>query len=150
MRETVKTARMAAVGAAGLCMIVDLFLARELMGIFIHNDSSSLLSGMVFLRILCVGGPLSASAYTTISFFQATGEGKKSFFLAILRKGVVDIPLMFLLNGLIPVYGIVIATPLADALCCLEAHRMLHRYIRKLPEEDRERRCAGTGPASAV
>jgi Na+-driven multidrug efflux pump len=78
-----------------------------------------------------VGGPFSASAYTYISFFQATGEGKKSFFLALLRKGLVDIPLMFLLNPLWPAYGIVLATPVADALCCAAANGMYRKYLRE-------------------
>ena len=79
-----------------------------------------------------LGGPFSASAYTYISFFQAVGEGRKSFLLAILRKGIVDIPMMFLLGALAAVYGIVAATPLADILCCLTAHVIFTAYLRKL------------------
>ncbi|MBQ6001068.1 MAG: hypothetical protein IJL15_06040 [Clostridia bacterium] len=77
----------------------------------------------------------SAFADTIISFFQATGEGKKSFVLALLRKGIVDIPLMFLLNLALPIYGIVIATPLADAFCCLAANLMFAAYLKGLFEK---------------
>ena len=130
MRKAVKTAHMAAVGMACVCMAVNLVFARQLTGIFIRHTSPSLFYGEAFLRILCVGGPFSASAYTYISFFQATGEGRKSFFLALLRKGLVDIPLMFLLNRIWPAYGIVIATPLADAFCCAAANEMFRKYLR--------------------
>ena len=81
-----------------------------------------------------MGGPFSASAYTYISFFQATGEGGKSFLLALLRKGIVDIPLMFLLRRLLPVVGIVMATPLADALCCIVANLLFAAYMRHLKD----------------
>ena len=132
MRDAVRVAQIAAVGTASICMIIYLVFARQLTGIFIHHESPSLLYGAAFLRILCVGGPFSASAYTYISFFQATGEGRKSFILALLRKGLIDIPLMFILNSLLPTYGIVLATPLADALCCVAANILYIKYIRKL------------------
>lgn len=131
MRKAVWTAHLAAVGTAALCMAVYLIWAKQFTGIFIHHESASLGWGASFLRILCVGGPFSASAYVYISFFQATGKGKKSLFLALLRKGLVDIPLMFLLNRLLPVYGIVLATPLADALCCAAANSMFAAYMYK-------------------
>lgn len=130
MRKAVRTAHFAAVGTACLCVAVNLAFARQLTGIFIHSASPSLCFGKAFLRILCVGGPFSASAYTYISFFQAVGEGKKSFFLALLRKGLVDIPLMFLLDRVWPAYGIVLATPLADTLCCAAANGMYRNYLR--------------------
>lgn len=129
MKDSVRVAHRIAVCMALLCMGAYLVFARQLIGIFIHHASTSLDYGMIFLRILCIGGPFSASAYTFISFFQAVGSTRRSFFLAILRKGVIDIPLMFILGALLPVYGIVLATPLADALCCLEAHRMFHHYL---------------------
>ena len=131
MRESVKVAHTIAIGAAFLCMGGYLLYARQLTQVFIHHASSSLYYGTVFLIILCIGGPFSASAYTFISFFQAVGSGKRSFLLAILRKGIIDIPLMFLLGLCLPVYGIVLATPLADAICCLQANRMAHQYLMR-------------------
>lgn len=132
MRASVRVSHWVSVGMAAICMAVNLAFAKPLIGIFIHQSSPSLAYGAAFLRILCIGGPFSASAYTLISFFQATGEGTKSFLLAILRKGLVDIPLMFLLNGILPIYGIVLATPIADALCCMVANNMFSCYLKNL------------------
>ena len=56
----------------------------------------------------------------------------KSFLLAILRQGLIDIPLMFALRPLFPVYGIVMATPLADAFCCIAANWMFTLFLRNL------------------
>ena len=132
MRAAIRVSHNLAVGTAALCMLICLLFAGPLIGIFIHSGSRSRDAGAAFLRILCVGGPFSASAYTYISFFQAVGEGRKSFLLAILRKGIVDIPMMILLGALAAVYGIVAATPLADILCCLTAHVVFTAYLRKL------------------
>ena len=134
MRSAIRVSHNLAVVTASVCMAASLLWARPLIGIFIRNGSASLDFGTLFLRVLCVGGPFSASAYTYISFFQATGEGGKSFLLALLRKGIVDIPLMFLLRRLLPVVGIVMATPLADALCCVVANFLFAAYMRHLKD----------------
>ena len=132
MRSSVRVSHLSSIMIASLCMIVNLAFAHFLIGLFIHTESDSLQYGIAFLRILCVGGPFSASAYTIISFFQATGNGGKSFQLAMLRKGLIDIPLMFALSPLFPVYGIVMATPLADAFCCIAANWMVTLFLRNL------------------
>ena len=127
MKQAVLISTTASVLLAASCMAVCLAFSRQLIGVFIQHGSDSVVYGAKFLRILCVGGPFSACAYAFISFFQATGEGKKSFVLAILRKGLLDIPLMFLLFKLLPVYGIVWATPIADCVCCAVS---IHLFVR--------------------
>lgn len=132
MRRTVVLSTAISVGLATLCMAISLLFSRQLIGVFIRGDSPSVDYGAAFLRILCVGGPFSACAYAFISFFQATGESFKSFILAILRKGLLDIPLMFILLRAIPVYGIVWATPIADTVCCIVAIVMFAVFIGRL------------------
>ena len=132
MKACFKAARLLAVVAASVCMGLSLCLARPLISLFIHSGSASLGFGTAFLRILCLGGPFSAAAYTAISFFQAVGEGRRSFLLAVLRKGLLDIPLMFVLGSLIPVYGIVIATPLTDLVCSIISVMLFNAYTQHL------------------
>lgn len=131
MRATVLLSTLASVTMASLCMAVCLCLSRQLIGVFIQHGSESVVYGAKFLCILCLGGPFSACAYAFISFFQAVGKGMRSFLLAILRKGVVDIPLMFVLNAVLPVYGIVWATPIADVICCLTAIAFFVAFMKQ-------------------
>ena len=140
MRQTVMLASAFAVSAACLCMGANLLLSRQFIEVFIPYGSASIAYGAGFLRILCLGSPFSACAYVIISFFQATGEGGKSFSLAILRKGVIDIPLMFALNAVMPVYGIVWATPIADVLCCVTAAALSASYLGRFAESRPEKR----------
>lgn len=132
MKAAVTLSAGISAGLATACMAVCLLFSRYLIGIFIKHKSPSLEYGARFLQILCVGGPFSACAYTFVSFFQATGQSSKSFLLAIFRKGLVDVPLMFILLRLIPVYGIVWATPLADMVCCGVSVVMFLVFIRGL------------------
>lgn len=131
MKEAVFLSGGMSVLVSLVCMIVSLTLSTQLIEIFIKNSSDSVAYGAKFLKILCVGAPFSACAYTIISFFQATGCGEKSLVLALLRKGVLDIPLMFLLSRLVPVFGIVAATPIADVLCCITALILFFLFLKK-------------------
>ena len=118
------------------CMIACLTLSRPLVGIFLEPGQSRT-AGALFLRILTVGGPFSACAYTFISFFQAVKRPKKALLLALLRKGILDIPMMFVFRLFAPLTGIVIATPVADILCCLTSFTLFLSYYRKHFSENR-------------
>lgn len=139
-RETVKTTVRYAVITASVCMVINLVFARQLINIFIKPDNPAMQYGMTFLRILCIGGPFSAWAYTYISFFQAVGHGKQSFILALLRKGILDIPLMFVLMIFIPVYGIVMATPICDIICCITATVLFSMFAKKHLAKNKHRK----------
>lgn len=131
MRETVTISMRISVTLSALCMTSFMLFGRQLVGLFIPGGSASVAYGARFLTILCLGAPFSAFAYVVISFFQAVGCGLKSFTLAILRKGVLDIPMMFLFHALSPIYGIVWATPIADILCCAVAACLFTGFMRK-------------------
>ena len=130
MRNAVLLSAGISVGLATLFMAACLAFSRPMIELFIQSGSHAVTYGARFLRILCIGGPFSACAYAFISFFQATGMGRRSFLLAILRKGLLDIPMMFALNSLIPLYGIVWATPITDILCCGVSIALFASFLR--------------------
>ena len=116
-RNIVLTVGFVSTAVAGLLTLLMFIFARPVVGIFLNADDPAMRYGMLFLRILCIGAPFSALAYTFISFFQAVGHGGESFLLALLRKGILDIPLMFILIRFMSFYGPVSATPIADISC---------------------------------
>lgn len=122
-RKKTKRAVLTTVSYAGITAIILTFIlfvfAHSFVGLFIGEDNRALSFGIKFLRILSLGAPFSAIAYTFISFFQAVGHGGLSFSLALLRKGILDIPLMFACLELCAPYGIVAVTPIVDVVCCV-------------------------------
>ena len=131
MKTSITLSMALSVAMAAVCMTVSLVFSRQLIGLFIPSGSESVTYGASFLCILCLGGPFSACAYALISFFQAVGKCMRSFVLAILRKGLLDIPLMFLLNRLLPIFGIVWATPITDVICCVISIGMFVVFLRQ-------------------
>lgn len=131
MRRSVLTGALFSVLLATLCMIGSLVLAQPLVDIFTERGASQRF-GVDFLRILCLGCPFSAFGYVVISYMQAVNENGKSFLLAVLRKGVLDIPMMFLLFRLVSVESTVWATPAADLICCVTAILLFLASLRRL------------------
>lgn len=130
MKQAIKNTVFTALFIGLACMATCLFAARPLVGIFVKGGDSLKL-GMKFLRILCIGAPFSAIAYTFISFFQAVGRWKFAFVIAVLRKGFLDIPLMFILCLIDPLKGIVAATPAADIICFITSLVLFKIYYNK-------------------
>ncbi|MCQ2385587.1 MAG: hypothetical protein MJ078_02795 [Clostridia bacterium] len=135
MKKVVFLSAGISLGVSLVCTGASLLFNRPLVGIFIQSQSESLTYGAAFLKILCLGAPFSAFAYTVISFFQATGNGACSLILALLRKGVLDIPLMFILNAGYPGYGAVWATPGADFLCCAVSAVLFFGYVKRYGQD---------------
>ena len=131
MKNAVTISMGISIALSALCMTAYLIFNKTLVGLFIQNVGDSMEYGARFLRILCIGAPFSACAYAVISFFQAVGCGMKSFVLAIMRKGILDIPMMFLFNAVYPIYGIVWATPIADILCSSAAVCLFTGFLRR-------------------
>lgn len=131
MKDAVTISMGISIALSALCMTVCLSFNKALVSLFIQNGVDSVDYGARFLRILCIGAPFSACAYAVISFFQAVGCGMKSFILAIMRKGMLDIPMMFLLNAAYPIYGVVWATPIADIICSMAAIYLFTAFLRR-------------------
>lgn len=68
--------------------------------------------------------PFMAFCYPMIIQFQAMGKAKAALLTSLLRKGVLDIPLLFLLDSLFPLYGCMWVQPIADCLSLFVAARL--------------------------
>lgn len=134
------TTAIYAVSIATICMVVMLVFSDGFVSIFINTGNEALGFGSHFLRILCVGGPFSALAYTFISFFQAVGHGEISLVLALLRKGLLDIPLMYILHHYASKDGVVAATPIVDVVCCIVAVVLFITFTTKHLSKDKQRK----------
>ena len=102
-------------GFALACLVCYEIFADRLTAVFIQ-DPATVAYGAVFLRCMVTAMPLMALCYPLIIQFQAMGRARESLICSILRKGVLDIPLLFLLDGLFPLYGCMWVQPIVDAV----------------------------------
>lgn len=114
-----------------ICTLMFRTFSSSLVRFFI-NEPESVKYGTIFLDIIAVAAPLAALTYMTNTVFQASGHKGKSFLLSILRKGVADVPAMFLLKDLIGIEGVVIATPLAEIFSAVLALILFAVFMKSL------------------
>ena len=72
--------------------------------------------------------------------FQACGMGEKSLVFALLRKIVLEIPALILLNHFFPLYGLAYAQPLAEIILAIAAVLVLAKIFRDLANKTAETR----------
>lgn len=118
-------------GFSLLCLIVYEIFAPFLTGLFI-NDVVTITYSAKFLRIMVVAMPMMSLCYPMIIQFQAMSMIKESLICSILRKGVVDIPLLFLMDRLIPLYGCMAVQPIVDTLSLIVAICFYRKVISKM------------------
>lgn len=114
-RDVFRLGCFVSVAFALLCLVCYELFAPALVGLFI-DDAVTRQYGAAFLRIMVTAMPLMAVCYPMIIQFQAMGKAKASLVCSVLRKGVLDIPLLFLLDGLLPLYGCMMVQPIVDAV----------------------------------
>ena len=105
--------------------------ARTWVGLFMQ-DQQIVDYGARFLQGFCLGMPFLAIDFLAVGVFQACGLGKNAFLFAILRKVVLEIPALFILNALFPLYGLAYAQFAAELVLAIAAVIVLARLFRRL------------------
>ena len=67
--------------------------------------------------------------------FQACGLGRYSLIFAVLRKIVLEIPALYILNRLFPLYGLACAQPFAEVVLAAAAVIILTRLFKRMDAE---------------
>lgn len=117
------------VGALSVAMY-EVF-AGGIIRLFIA-DPETVRLGTDFLRIRCLATPLMFMSFFTVYTFQGFGRGERSLFLGVMRWAVFNIPMLFILNHFIGMYGIVWSQVTADILTVALSAFVYFSFTRKL------------------
>ena len=101
------------------------------------QDPTIVAYGTRFLRGFCLGLPFLCMDFLAVGVFQAVGLGKNAFIFAILRKVVLEIPALIILNALFPLYGLAYAQFAAELVLAAAAVVVLVRMFAKLERGER-------------
>lgn len=116
---------MTAVFYFGAGMLIRLFMKNQIIVDY----------GTKFLRGMCLGLVFLAVDFLAVGVFQACGMGKKALVFALLRKVVLEIPALFILNHIYPMYGLAYAQFSAEVILAITACIVLLRLFKKLEKE---------------
>ena len=110
---------------------VAYFVGSEgLIALFMKNETI-IAYGSRFLRGFCIATPFLCLDFLGVGVYQACGMGKKSLIFAILRKIVLEIPALFILNRIFPLYGLAYAQAVAEITLAIAAVFVLRKIIRE-------------------
>lgn len=116
-----------------LCAVVSILLyeifAGQILRLFI-GDADTVALGTDFLRVRVLATPLMFLSFFHVYLFNGFGKGGYALFLGVTRWLVFNIPMLFLLNWLIGIYGIVWSQAAADVLTVILSLVTYHRYTR--------------------
>ncbi len=105
-----------------------------LIRLFIQNEQI-IRYGKSFLRGMCLGLPFLCLDFLGVMTFQACGMGIFSLIFAFLRKIVLEIPALFLLNYLFPLYGLAYAQSVTEFILSAVSSAALIRLFRALEQQ---------------
>ncbi len=110
--------------------------AGGLISLFMKNETI-IAYGTRFLRGLCLATPFLCMDFLAVGVFQACGMGKLSLAFALMRKVLLEIPALYILNALFPLYGLAYAQLCAEVVLATAAVIVLLRLFKKLETKQR-------------
>ncbi len=115
MNDTVRLSRNLGLIVAAVSIVLYELFAPEFSRLFI-SDSETVALASQFLRVRVLATPLMFMSFFTVYLFQAFGKGRISLFLGVTRWMVFNIPMLFLLNSIFGMFGLVWSQATADTL----------------------------------
>ena len=131
MRSFTTAARNAGIAFALFCILVFEIFAPQVTRLFI-GDSATVEMATNFLRIMCLAVPFMIANFQLTFTFQAMGLGKQSLLLSSLRQGIVNIPLLFLMNSLFGLYGLIWTQLISDVITIIISYIVYEHTYKKL------------------
>ena len=138
MKDTIFFAARAALTFLVAVSALYYIFSGNLIALFMENETI-IAYGTRVLRGFCLSTPFLCMDFLAVGVFQAVGMGREALIFAVLRKVVLEIPALFLLNWLFPLYGLAYAQCSAEVVLAAAAVIVLTRLFRRLEKNGRNR-----------
>ena len=132
LKFTVKLSEALLCTMALLCCL----FSRQITAAFI-SDAQTVAYGSSFLYGLSLSVPFLTLDFLAVGVFQAVGKGSLSLMMALARKAVLEIPVLFLLNAIWPQYGLSCAQLVTEVGMAVIGIWLLLRLIRQIESRAR-------------
>ena len=131
MRAFFSASRLAGVAVAAFSLVVYRMFASEFIQAFI-SDPQTVGFGTEFLKIRCFAPAFMFLSFHMVHFMQAVDRGKVSLWLAVIRQLGLNIPILFLMNLLFGMTGVVWTQTVADIINVVISYIIYHHVIVKV------------------
>ena len=134
MKDTMKFSLMIMEALMILFSIVLLSASGFLVGMFIEN-AETVSYGARFMKGISLGLPFLAFDFFCVGVFQAVGKGRNALIMAVVRKLVLEINLLRILEHFFKVYGIPYAQAVAEMFMVVISGIMLVLLLKDLRKQ---------------
>lgn len=135
MKHAVSFARQAALTVIISVAVLFFLFPGFWVSLFMKNEVI-IEYGTHLMRGFCLGLPFLSIDFLAVGVFQAVGMGRESLLFAILRKIVLEIPALFILNSTVGLYGLAYAQFCAEVILATAAIFVLRRLFSRLEAAD--------------
>lgn len=130
MKRSITFTAKISVGFILVATALYYFFAGNVISLFMKTESV-ISYGTAFLRGFCLGLPFLCVDFLAVGIFQAVGMGKESFLFAVLRKIALEIPALYILNKIWPLYGLSYSQLCAELVLAVAAVIVLKKLFRR-------------------
>jgi len=134
LKKAVIFAAKVSLGFTCIVSVCYFFGSGTLISLFMKTEAV-VAYGSQFLRRMCIAQPFLCLDFLAVGVFQACGLGQYALLFAILRKIVLEIPALYILNYFFPLYGLACAQAVAEVVLAIAAAAILFRLFRRMSVE---------------
>lgn len=120
----------------GVAMAIGYIINSDVIVRLFIKDASIVEYGSGYLRIAAIAVPLMTFDFMGVALYQSFGKGKLALLLAIVRKLILEIPAMIIMNKFIPYYGLAYAQPISEGILAFSALFIIIQIFKKLEKEE--------------
>ncbi len=134
MKGTLVFAAKASLGFITIVAAFYYLSSAQLTEMFMSNEAI-VAYGTKFLRGFCLGLPFLCMDFLAVGVFQSVGMGKEALIFAIMRKIILEIPALYILNYFFPLYGLAYAQFVAEVVLAVAAVFVLSRLLKTIEKQ---------------
>jgi len=131
MRRVISFSWKAGFLITAACISIFWLFAPGILNIFMDDIPTAAL-GTQFLRIACLAVPFTTINVLAAYTLQSMGKGLQSLLLSCCRQGLFNIPLLFAMNVLVGMYGIIWTQLIADGITVILSFAIYFETVRKV------------------
>ena len=122
----------------GMLLTLFMIIARKTMIQVFINDAEVVSYGIRMVVALQLSAPFIGILFLCINTIQGMGKALPSLVLTVCRQGLIFIPLIFILNAMLGLDGVIYAQPAADYLSILVGIMICMHLFRSMEHRERE------------
>ena len=122
----------------GMLLTLFMIIARKTMIQVFINGAEVVSYGIRMVVALQLSAPFIGILFLCINTIQGMGKALPSLVLTVCRQGLIFIPLIFILNAMLGLDGVIYAQPAADYLSILVGIMICMHLFRSMEHRERE------------